>query len=105
MRDCRNRRPSPATLEAAMTACVALGGHLASPRDLTEAIRAGLPNGTGGRLQTWDLGSGDTALPRLMVTSWMGVGAGFTDQYPRDMTWQPVGTSLPFRCVWTNELR
>lgn len=93
-------RPA-ASPAAAMAACTAAGGRLATERDLTEAIRAGLPNGSNALLTTADVGRND----RVQVVRWTGVDTGFTDQYQTYMTWRDPATAGPYRCVWTNELR
>ncbi|MEZ4365756.1 MAG: hypothetical protein R2939_05650 [Kofleriaceae bacterium] len=95
-------RPA-ATFAAAIAACAAEGGHLASERDLTEAIRGGLPNGTNSYVWAADIGQ---ALS--MVVKWTAVEPGFTDLYlgtGSPMTWDYPTMSRPYRCAWTNELR
>jgi hypothetical protein len=92
-------RPA-ATVAAAMADCAQAGGYLASERDLTEAIRDGLPNGSGSYLNTWDVGQGN-----VTIVNWSGVNRAFDDQYSSFMTWDSPATPRPYRCMWTNELR
>jgi hypothetical protein len=91
----------PAALYAgAVDACRREGGHVASERDYTEAIRAGLPNGTGAWLLSSDFGIGN-----VMVVRWNGTETAYTDQHSTYMTWADLTTPYAFRCMWTNELR
>ncbi len=92
-------RPA-ASVAAAMADCASTGGYLASERDLTEAIRDGLPNGSGTYLNTWDVGQGN-----VTIVNWSGVNEAFDDQYSSYMTWSDPATARPYRCMWTNELR
>lgn len=66
----------PATVTAAIDVCRQLGGRLPSERDLTEAIRAGLPNGTNKLLQTVDAMAGFCGNPRSGSCSLDGAGCG-----------------------------
>jgi hypothetical protein len=92
---------TPSKLADAFIDCAGAGGHLASERDLTEAIRAGLPNGSGMNLYTSDFGQGNTT-----IVHWTGAGTNaFKDEYAADMNWTAQTTVLPHRCMWTNELR
>ena len=85
----------------AINECRLEGGHLASERDYTEAIRAGLPNGTDAWLITSDL-----ALSYYHVVKWVGTaGTAYTDLWNNFMTWSNMPEVRPFRCMWTNELR
>jgi hypothetical protein len=86
---------------SAVATCRLKGGRLVSERDMTEAIRHGLPGGSGAWLMTWDMGDG----ARPHVVKWTGVDTGFTDQYPTYSTWIDLPGNYPFRCTWTNELR
>jgi hypothetical protein len=97
-------RPA-ATVEAAITDCSSTGGYLASQRDLTEAIRDGLPNGSGAYLNTWDAAYGSQGQILVTLAMWSGVNRAFDDQYPSYMTWSNPATARPYRCMWTNELR
>ncbi len=99
-------RAPPATLQDATNACRQKGGHLASERDLTEAIRQGLPNGSGTWILTSDaeLGSGTTGW-NVGAVKWSGTDTAFTDQYSTYSTWAAPQNPIPYRCVWTNELR
>jgi hypothetical protein len=85
-------------IEVAIAACAAEGGRLASERDYTEAIRAGLPNGTNQWNLTSDLGQGN-----VMVVRW--TDTAFTDQYSAYSTWDGPTTPRAYRCAWTNEVR
>jgi hypothetical protein len=81
--------------------CASVGGHLPSERDFTEAIRAGLPNGSGGYLYTSDFSQ-----LNFTVVIWTGLGSSaFVDQYSGNMTWSDPTPARPYRCMWTNELR
>jgi hypothetical protein len=95
----QNDRPA-ASIGNAIRDCAATGGYLASERDLTEAIRDGLPNGSGSYLNTGDVGQGN-----VTIVNWSGVNRAFDDQYPSFMTWSDPATPRPYRCMWTNELR
>jgi hypothetical protein len=97
-------RPA-ATVGAAIADCAATGGYLASERDLTEAIRAGLPSGSGAYLHTWDIGQGNGGPSNVTVVNWSGVATAFDDEYPSYMTWSDPTAVRPYRCMWTNELR
>ena len=97
-------RPAQLPGDAADT-CRKAGGHLPSERDYTEAIRGGLPNGTGAQLLTSDQGIGNVAVGNVTVVYWSSVDTTFDDQYPAHSTWVNPATSAPFRCMWTNELR
>lgn len=95
-------RPA-AVFDRAIDQCRLLGGHLASERDLTEAIRRGLPNGSSVALWTSELAQG-----YVQIVAWAGVKPAFADQYALgEMTWDyPAPTTAkPYRCMWTNELR
>jgi hypothetical protein len=89
----------------ASRACANLGGHLASERDYTEAIRHGLPNGSGAMLHSSDLASGNLGTVLALSVKWTGVDLGFTDLNPAYAGWLDPVTAAPYRCVWTNELR
>jgi hypothetical protein len=93
----------------AIRTCNDLGGHLATERDLTEMIREGLPNGSNTWIHTSDQqGYNDTQF-LVGIIKWAGTNTGFTDQYPTYATWgykiNSSSYNLPYRCVWTNELR
>jgi hypothetical protein len=97
-------RPA-ATVAAAIADCASAGGYLASERDLTEAVRDGLPNGTDNWLLTWDIGIGNGTASNVHVVKWAGTARAMDDQYPAFMTWADPVTPRPYRCMWTNELR
>jgi hypothetical protein len=94
----------------AVAACGAEGGHLASERDLTEAIRAGLPNGAGAgtsgssRVYTSDFGASPT-VNVVLTLSWTNVETAYTDLDTYMGTEPNLATLRPYRCTWTNELR
>jgi hypothetical protein len=95
----------PASLPgAAFGDCEASGGHLASERDLTEAIRAGLPNGTAAMTPPY-VWTSDIAQGNFTVVFWTDVATGFTDEYSSYMTWSGPTATYRYRCMWTNELR
>jgi hypothetical protein len=95
----------PTTLGSAINLCNSLGGHLASERDFTEAIRSGLPNGSNNFLWTWDIGYGETAT-NTMIVRWLQTDTAYNDQWSTYMTWSGIaGETRPYRCMWTNELR
>lgn len=92
-----------AALDRAIDQCRQLGGHLASERDMMEAIRRGLPNGSGTMIWTSELAQG-----YAQVVAWLGIKAAFADQYTLgEMTWDfpTAAKTKPYRCMWTNELR
>ena len=99
---------SPVNFIGAVKACYAEGGHLATLRDLTEAVREGLPNGSNNPLWTSDASDGSaTPTVQVMTARWLNVATGFNatySTYANDST-KPVATTRPYRCVWTNELR
>lgn len=99
-----NRDRTAATLGSAINLCASRGGHLASERDYTEAIRHGLPNGSNTWLLTSDIGHGGSST-NVMVIRWTGTDTGFTDQYSTYSTWTGLNSVSPYRCMWTNELR
>jgi hypothetical protein len=96
-------RPA-AALGAAFDDCRMGGGHLASERDLTEAIRQGLPNGTAAMATPW-LWTSDFAQNNLTIVRWTDVDMMFNDEYSTYMTWSGPATTFRYRCMWTNELR
>ena len=98
---------TPTTYGSAANICMKAGGHLASERDYTEAIRHGLANGSGTAvwLHTSDIEWGESAIMDGII-HWTGTGdATFTDQYSAFATWGALTDTHPYRCVWTNELR
>jgi len=105
--DSLDRAPST-TLTNAVDVCRKEGGHVATERDLTEAIRQGLPNGNGANwvlTSDAELGSTTTSAMRFGVVKWAGTDKAFTDQYSTYSTWVDATTADPYRCMWTNELR
>jgi Stigma-specific protein, Stig1 len=100
-------RAPPANAAAAVATCRGVGGHLASERDLTELIRAGLPNGSGTWIMSGDPEIGDGANGSLLmgVVKWSATDTSFSDQYSTYSTWGNAQTAIPYRCAWTNELR
>ena len=104
--DSFDRAPA-AKLTAAIDTCRKAGGHIPSERDLIEAIRQGLPNGSNTAIFTSDAEIGDGSNNGLLmgVVKWSGVNKAFTDQYPTFSTWAWPYNAIPYRCMWTNELR
>jgi hypothetical protein len=100
-----NDRAPPVITTTAIDTCRVSGGRLASERDLTEAIRKGLPNGSTQPIWTSDaeVASGGGIL--LGVVYWSGVDTAFNDQWSTYSTWSWPYDPRPFRCMWTNELR
>ena len=96
---------SPATFPAAIEACKAAGARIAHTRDFTETIRAGLGNGSGNYLWTSDLVGTDAAA----TVKWSGTQTAYNADTNASGLWDfshhAFGTSLGYRCVWTNELR
>lgn len=92
---------TPKLLGDAIQNCADSKGHLAAERDLTEAIRKGLGNGSKNWIWTSDYGSGR----HFTVVQWLDKNADFRDQYSTDMTWLPANDTRPYRCMWSNELR
>ena len=81
-------RAPPLEAREAIAACRSIGGHLATERDLIEAIRAGLPNGSGGNILTSDLELGSQGGGLLVgVVKWTGTDTAFTDAHPTYSTW------------------
>ncbi|MEO8841168.1 MAG: hypothetical protein ABI591_03270 [Kofleriaceae bacterium] len=91
-----------ASESVAIADCASSGGHLASERDLTEAIRAGLPNGTS---PAFVLTSDFAGVVEATVVRWPGVQTAYTDQYSANMSWAAPTTARGYRCMWTNEQR
>jgi hypothetical protein len=88
--------------EVAFDTCRQAGGHLASERDLMEAIRAGLP---GGAAPEYVWTSEVVRSSRLNIVRWTAIDTGFTDLYATYMSWGTLNATYPFRCIWTNEIR
>lgn len=88
---------------AAIQSCLAGGGHLPSQRDYAEAIRAGLPNGSGMALLASDLVRGTQMSIFLGVVSWRGQNPAFDDL--RGASGVTAGVPRAHRCMWTNEVR
>jgi hypothetical protein len=113
--DSADRAPA-ATVTAAIDACRKLGGHLPSQRDLTEAIRAGLPGGTNNFILTSDamIGAcpaacGDMANILVGIVKWAATMPTYDDLWENGpnarSTWGWSFEARPYRCMWTNELR
>lgn len=95
-----------ASFIAAIGICRGVGARLTSVRDLTEATRSGLTNGSNTYLHTSDLARGDFDPVRPMIIRWTNVDGNFDDQYATYTTWAgTLDDSRPYRCTWTNELR
>jgi hypothetical protein len=94
-----------AGLGAAFADCQMHGGHLASERDYTEAVRHGLPNGTASSMTPPWLWTSDFAQTNVTVVRWTNSDPAFSDEYSTYMTWTGLATTFRYRCMWTNELR
>lgn len=97
-------RPAETYINA-INDCVANGGRLASLQQLSEAIRAGLPNGSDAFLWTSD-GAWETQSYATAV-KWTGTDVNFSPIYPANASWiskNPAGSPNPYRCVWSNQL-
>ncbi|GMV44527.1 MAG: hypothetical protein AMXMBFR64_62430 [Myxococcales bacterium] len=81
---------------AAASECFNNGGHLSSERDMTELIRANLPNGTGNWLWTSDA----SGYPNQQVVKWAGIYPDYTNYYSADATWVDRGGSYSYRCTY-----
>ena len=93
-----------ATYASAIQTCVNEGGRLATSLQLTEAIRAGLANGSNTFLWTadsaWDNGNNFSTSLR-----WTGTETTFSPIYSVSATYVVKANSLaPYRCAWSNEL-
>jgi hypothetical protein len=102
-----------ASYQTAFQTCAAKGGRLASERDLTEAARNGLPNGSSKNLWTSDLVSGNPGQASYLLVGcpyWTGTGdKTMNDYWGSNTSWcgyiyNPANTQ-PYRCTWTDELR
>lgn len=98
-----------ASLISAIDTCRSAGGHLATERDLTEAIRFASLKGSGAWIHAADVagGAATTATPvRGMQVKWSNVNTSFTDQATTYSQWgATLADSVAFRCAWTNEIR
>jgi hypothetical protein len=106
--DANNR--APATLQAAIDTCRLNGGHPASGRDLMEAIRAGLANGSNTFIWAGDFSlylASPTGGYELRATRvrWTGVDPAFADVFGTSSSVSLPASPLAYRCMWTNELR
>jgi hypothetical protein len=109
-----DRAPAEKPLQA-IDVCRMAGGHLASERDMLEAIRKGLPNGAatppnGPVIFTSDLEFGaqpGSTSPGLLlgVVQWAKSDPMFDDLWKTYATWDWPYNPHPYRCMWTNELR
>lgn len=92
----------PATYASAIQTCVNEGGRLATSLQLTEAIRAGLANGSNTFLwtadSTWESNSYSTSL------KWTAIESTFSPIYSGSATNSVKSNSQSYRCAWTNEL-
>lgn len=94
-----------AALETAYLTCEQSGGRMASKRDLHEAIRLGVLDGSGSNLWTDETGRGNNTTPRQIVVKWTGLDTAFNGQWTTYSTWDTIDQQNPYRCSWTNELR
>ena len=81
---------------AANTECFNNGGHLATERDMTELIRAGVQNGTGNWLWTSDA----SGYPNQQVVKWAGIYPDYTNYYSADATWVDRSGNYSYRCSY-----
>ena len=103
-------RAPPASTTVALDTCRKAGGHLASQRDLLEAVRHGLPNGSSTNIATSDLQLGELPAPNpanleVGVSKWTGADVKYDDLYPAYTTWAAPAGAAPYRCMFTSELR
>ncbi|MDB4962638.1 MAG: Tryptophan synthase alpha chain [Myxococcales bacterium] len=98
--------------DQAIDQCRQRGGHLPSERDLTEAIRGGLANGTFEYLWTTEVGAGlDLTYygqPIPSIVRFKNTNPMFDDLYNAgvaDATWSTTDRTFGYRCMWTNEQR
>lgn len=98
-------RAPPATVTVAIDTCRKVGGHLATERDLTEAIRAGLANGSGVEIHTSDSEIGNQGGLLVGVVKWTGTAPTYDNLWPANATWSWPYDARPYRCMWTNEVR
>lgn len=104
-------RAPPANLQNAIDTCRKKGGHLASARDLLEAIRAGLGNGSGNFAWSGDFSLylaspfGGSYVLRAGTLKWTGNEPAFADAFPGSSMVADPTSALPYRCMWTNEVR
>lgn len=90
----------PAALWAvAVQTCADLGGRLASHRDYAELILSGLPNGSGPYVWAADRSTPGAA----HAVFWYGVETTWSTASYIEVA-GPSTVSLPYRCVWGNEL-
>ncbi|HPI96397.1 MAG TPA: hypothetical protein PLX38_09275 [Gammaproteobacteria bacterium] len=91
----------------ATTACINEGGRLPNSLQLTEAIRAGLPNGSGQSLWTTDSSGNETnSNSYATVLKWNGTEPDFSPVYSGSATWSGKGATVHnYRCVWSNEMK
>jgi hypothetical protein len=96
----------PASWITAVKDCADEGGSLASVRDMTELIRAGLANGQGPNnyVHTSDAVYTDSA-SYSMVLRWNAINTSFVLQHSNQITHTARTTSHNYRCVWSNELK
>ena len=105
---------------AAVQDCADEGGHLPTWRELAALVRAGLPNGTGATVWTSDRvtlsnpadGSGGEYPLYGLIANWLGVtsdyaptGSALSQTHTGDMLGDRSTGNLPYRCVWSNELK
>ena len=95
-------RPALIYIEA-IQACLNEGGRLATSLQLTEAIRAGLANGSDNFLFTADSGYNNTSTFATTL-KWTGTETDFSPIYQDSATLAQKSVPFSFRCAWTNEL-
>jgi hypothetical protein len=101
-------RSPTASLQSAINACRQIGGHLASGRDLMEAVRHQLAGGSGTQIWASDFVYRfvyPSYLVHGAVAKWTGTDPNFTDLPTTYSDTSAIATAHPFRCMWTNEIR
>ncbi len=92
-------RPAANYIDATQV-CLDNGARMSTSLQLTEAIRAGLPNGT----DAWIWTSDSAEIDKAIIMKWSGVDTIFSPIYPNGTTWSLKSDVRNYRCVWDNEL-
>jgi len=105
-----NDRAPGATLDAAIEACRAVGGRLPTGRDLVEAVRAGLANGSNAWLWSADFALFQstpltTLQLRAHIARWSATAPTFDDSWSTYASASLPTSTRAYRCMWTNEIR
>lgn len=99
---------SAASYLVATQDCINEGGRLPTTLQLTEAIRAGLSNGSNQFLWTTDgSGSDSNGASYATILKWDGTDSDFSPIYSASATWESKlpNSTRNYRCVWSNEMR